>query len=48
MLKIFVAEHTLPSSNATKVVLEMLINNSVNKDFKFLKDNYTQGQLFKN
>ena len=45
--KNFVAEHTLPSSNATKVVLEMLINNSVNKDFKFLKDNYTQGQLLK-
>ena len=45
--KNFVAEHTLPSSNATKVVLEMLINNTVNKDFKFLKDNYAQGQLLK-
>ena len=37
----------LPVNNATRLILDMIINNNVNKDFEFIANNSIQGQLLK-
>ena len=46
-LKNYEAEHMLPVNNVARAIIDMLINNTIDKDFKFLADNYIQGQLLK-
>ena len=46
-LKNYEAEHMLPVNNATRAILNMIIDGNINKDFQFIKDNYVQGQLLK-
>ena len=37
----------LPVNNATRAILDMIINNNVDKDFQFIANNSIQGQLLK-
>ena len=46
-LKNYEAEHMLPVNNVARAIIDMLVNNTIDKDFKFLADNYIQGQLLK-
>ena len=46
-IKNYEAEHLLPVNNAARAILDMVINNSIDKDFVFIKDYYVQGQLLK-
>ena len=46
-LKNYEAEHMLPVNNATRAILNMVIDGNIDKDFQFIKDNYVQGQLLK-
>ena len=43
----YVAEHLTPANNAAKIAVDLIYNNTVNKDFSLIKDNYVQGQLLK-
>ena len=43
----YVAEHLMPANNAAKIAVDLIYNNTVNKDFSLIKDNYVQGQLLK-
>ncbi len=43
----YVAEHLMPANNAAKIAVDLIYNNTVNKDFSLIKDNYIQGQLLK-
>jgi len=43
----YVAEHLMPANNTAKIAVDLIYNNSVNKDFSLIKDNYVQGQLLK-
>ena len=43
----YVAEHTLPANNVASAIADMIYNNSVDSDFKIIKDTYIQGQLLK-
>ncbi|MAJ74887.1 hypothetical protein CMK13_18025 [Candidatus Poribacteria bacterium] len=46
-LKNYEAEHMLPVNNVTRLILDMIIKDSVNKDFEFIAENSIQGQLLK-
>ena len=43
----YVAEHTLPANNVASAIADMIYNNTVDSDFKIIKDNYIQGQLLR-
>ena len=43
----YVAEHLMPANNTAKIAVDLIYNNTVNKDFSLIKDNYVQGQLLK-
>ena len=43
----YVAEHLMPANNTAKIAVDLIYNNTVNKDFSLIKDNYIQGQLLK-
>jgi len=43
----YVAEHTMPANIVTSTILDMALQGRVGTDFKFIKNNYQQGQLLK-
>ena len=43
----YVAEHTMPANIVSSTVLDMALQGRVGSDFKFIKNNYQQGQLLK-
>jgi hypothetical protein len=43
----YVAEHTMPANIITSTLLDMALQGRVETDFKFIKNNYQQGQLLK-
>ncbi len=43
----YVAEHTMPANIVSTTVLDMALKGRVKTDFKFIKNNYQQGQLLK-
>jgi len=46
-VKVYEAEHTLPANNVVKIIIDGLVNDNINKNMNFIKDNYVQGQLLK-
>ena len=43
----YVAEHTMPANIITSTILDMALQGRVGTDFKFIQNNYQQGQLLK-
>jgi len=43
----YVAEHTMPANIVTSTILDMALQGRVGTDFKFIENNYQQGQLLK-
>ena len=46
-VKVYEAEHTLPANNVVKIIIDGLVNDNINQNMNFVKDNYVQGQLLK-